>query len=139
MSSASIGASIYYTTDGSIPTTTSNLYTAPITIGSAETVSAIAIVPGMAQSAVSVAQFLFMAFAGEMLPGFVPGTAYLQNIAGQASLGIPPFTFSLVSQSGPNAWFVSSAGVITGTPGGVDLVTDAGVFLVTDTGVQLIT
>ena len=44
-------ASIYYTTDGSAPTTGSNLYTGPISIDSSETISAIAVATGYTASA----------------------------------------------------------------------------------------
>jgi hypothetical protein len=71
---------------------------------------------------------------GETLPSASPGSPYSQNISGQASGGVPPYTFSLVSSTGSDTWFVSSAGVISGTPGSSLLVTETGNFLVTDTG-----
>ena len=57
LSSTTSTASIYYTLDGSIPTVSSNLYTAPITITSATTVRAIASAPGYLQSAVTTVFF----------------------------------------------------------------------------------
>jgi hypothetical protein len=51
------GASIYYTTDGSTPTITSTLYTAPITVATSETINAIATAPGALNSMVATASF----------------------------------------------------------------------------------
>ena len=77
--------------------------------------------------------------AGETLPLATLGVPYSQDISGQASGGTPPYVFSLLSSTGTDVWFVTTAGVINGIPGQASLVTDAGVPLVTDAGVQLTT
>ena len=59
MSSATDNASIYYTTDGTTPTTSSTLYTEPITISQTTTVKAIATAPGYANSMVASATYTF--------------------------------------------------------------------------------
>jgi hypothetical protein len=59
-SCATTGATIYYTTDGSTPTTASAVYSSPIMVainGSSETIKAIAVSSGGARSAVAVASY----------------------------------------------------------------------------------
>jgi len=51
------GASIYYTTDGTAATTSSTLYTGPITVSSTETIKAIASATGLLLSAQSSATY----------------------------------------------------------------------------------
>ncbi len=52
-------ASIYYTLDGSNPTTLSNLYSSPISINSNQIVRAIAEVPGRVKSKIASASYFF--------------------------------------------------------------------------------
>jgi hypothetical protein len=50
-------ATIYYTTNGSTPTTRSSVYTRPITVGATETIKAITIVKGQSEDGVTSATY----------------------------------------------------------------------------------
>ncbi len=58
LSSATSGAEIRYTIDGSPPTATSTLYTGPITVSSSTTIKAIARQSGLTDSAVATATYI---------------------------------------------------------------------------------
>ncbi|MEI6092770.1 MAG: chitobiase/beta-hexosaminidase C-terminal domain-containing protein [bacterium] len=52
ISSATDGATIHYTTDGAMPSSSSNVYSSPISVTSSKVINAIALKDGMANSAV---------------------------------------------------------------------------------------
>jgi hypothetical protein len=75
ISDTTTGASIYYTTNGATPTTSSTLYTGPVTVGSTATLQAIAVAPGYTAS--SVASSSYTINLATATPTFsVPGGTY---------------------------------------------------------------
>jgi uncharacterized protein (TIGR02145 family) len=71
LSSATLGAAIYYTTDGSAPTTSSTKYTATISVGTSETIKAIAVATGYTTSPVATAAYT-ITFPTAVPPAFAP-------------------------------------------------------------------
>jgi hypothetical protein len=57
LSDSTAGATIYYSTNGSTPTTSSNAYKAPFQVASTRTVRAMAVAPGYQQSATAAAAY----------------------------------------------------------------------------------
>jgi len=65
------GAAIYYTTDGSTPSTSSTKYAGPITVGTTETISAVASLTGFLTS--GVAKQTYTLQTQVLMPTFSPG------------------------------------------------------------------
>jgi hypothetical protein len=68
------GATIYYTTDGSTPTTSSSQYTGPITVTSTETINAFATAPSYTPSSMASATYTFQTQAATPAFSPAPGT-----------------------------------------------------------------
>jgi hypothetical protein len=66
--STTAGATMYYTTDGTTPTTASNKYTGPFTVSTTTRVKAIATAPTFANSSVSNAPYKILAGTTATLP-----------------------------------------------------------------------
>ena len=74
LTTATSGATIHYTTDGSTPTTASAVYSAPIAVNQTMTIRAMAAASGMANSTVSSATYTLQAATPTFNP---PGGSYL--------------------------------------------------------------
>jgi glucosylceramidase len=70
ISDTTANSTIYYTTDGSTPTTSSTAYSGPVSISSTTTVKAIATAPGFSSSAVASAAYTILSLAAT--PSFWP-------------------------------------------------------------------
>jgi sugar lactone lactonase YvrE len=82
------GASIYYTTDGTTPSTDSNLYSEAIAVSSSETLQAIAVATGYTPSAVASASFTISPILSQTITftDNLPATApYSANLTYQIS------------------------------------------------------
>jgi N-acetylneuraminic acid mutarotase len=79
ISDATSGATIYYTTNGTTPTTSSSVYNGPIRVGSSETLEAIAIAPGYTRSAVASATYTIAPAAATPVFG-PPGGTYTSPV-----------------------------------------------------------
>jgi hypothetical protein len=107
-SEAGTNDTLYYTVDGTLPTTNSTLYTGPILVTNSETISVNAWAPGYVNSIVSTAQFT-------ILPGahFASGIGFTNGT----------FAMSFVGAVGPSYVLQTSTNLVdwisigTNTPG----------------------
>jgi photosystem II stability/assembly factor-like uncharacterized protein len=109
---------IYYTTDGSTPTTSSTVYSSPISIASNETLKFFARDNVGNTSSVSAETYLFaspLAITTTSLASGTVGSPYSQTLT--AAGGFPPYSWSIVSGSLPGGFSLDSiTGELSGTP-----------------------
>jgi hypothetical protein len=99
-------AAIYYTTNGTPPTTSSTLYSTPISVSSSETVMAIATSSGYLQSAVGSAAYLISSSVNGCPSG--SGSCF-DTFAGSSATLLPTYNSRWVLAAGTNS--ISTTGV----------------------------
>src|SRR3989442_1078519 len=77
LSTATSGATIYYTTDGSTPTTASSAYTGPVPLTTTTTLRAMAAASGMSNSSVTSATYTIRVVAPTFSP---PGGSFVGSV-----------------------------------------------------------
>jgi hypothetical protein len=97
ISDATAGATIYYTTNGTTPTTSSTKYTAPITVSSSETLEAIAVENGYTSSAVAAVTYSI----GAVTPTFSLSVSSASLTISRSQSGT--VTLSITPQNGFNS------------------------------------
>ena len=98
-------AKIYYTTDGTTPTASSTLYSAPVTVSASETIKAIAIDSAKTNSVVSSAVYEINTGLAINFSGGFSSTAGLQlNGSTVASGGALDLTTGATAQAGSAFW-----------------------------------
>ena len=111
ISSITPAATIYYTTNGNTPTTSSTIYSGPISVSTSQTIQAIAVASGFSNSAVASAAYTIN----------LTSAADFSISASPTSLAVAPgtpgaTTVSIVPQSGFNSMVVlSCSGLPAGT------------------------
>jgi hypothetical protein len=110
------GATIYYTTNGLQPTTSSPQYTGPITVGSNEFVQAVAVESGYTDSLVATANYQIQAANSPVvnLPSGFSGAAGLVTVAGYAQRSGASIQLTDMNTNGREsgaAWYVAPVNV----------------------------
>ncbi|MGA3161761.1 MAG: chitobiase/beta-hexosaminidase C-terminal domain-containing protein [Terracidiphilus sp.] len=106
ITSATPGATIYYTTNGTTPTTSSTVYSAPITVSASETIEAIATAPVYLQSSTASAVYIINMAASGCPTG---SGSCVDNFTGASGTLLPTYNSKWVLASGTNAIYTTGA------------------------------
>ncbi len=109
ISDTTSGAVIYYTTDGSTPTTSSAIYSDDINVSASSTLKALALAPGFAQSAVGSAVYTIQIGGGggsdiDFSGGFLNATGLQLNGNAKVTSGNLELTDGNTSEAGSGFW-----------------------------------
>jgi hypothetical protein len=116
MSDATKGAAIYYTTNGSAPTSSSQKYNGPVTVSSSETLQAIAILAGYTNSNVASATYA-IGSSSAGLPNYPSGftsTMLTHNGTATVANGALRLTDGQLNETG-SAWYSARVSVASFT------------------------
>ncbi len=105
-------ATIYYTTNGTTPTTSSTKYTGAITVGSTETLQAIAVITGYTNSAIASATYTITTTPGTLSIFLSPPGVQSSTVSGVLTETFDALTASSTPYTTP---YVSVAGIGTYT------------------------
>lgn len=117
ISTTTVGASIYYTTNGDAPTVSSTLYSAAIPVSSTTTIKAIAVLSGMSDSPVASATYTFPTNVSDIAALRASATPGLYKLTGEAVLTLKSTTRnSKYVQDATGALLIDDASGIITTP-----------------------
>jgi hypothetical protein len=107
LADSTAGAVIYYTTDGTTPTTSSTAYSTPIQVTASETINAIAVAPGAQTSSIATAAYAIQAGIPTInFPSGFSSTAGL-SLQGTATVtqNLLQLTLASAAASRASVWF----------------------------------
>ena len=133
ISDGTTGAAIYFTTDGTTPTAASTLYSSPIAVSASETLQAIAIATGYAESAIASAAYTIAPPTAPLLTATVTVTPTAATITDEQTDAISVAVAGASGQATPTGTVTLSSGSYSAqqslTNGAVSITIPTGVLI----------